>query len=102
MLKLKPIVRPKQKAEEPGKVLQYWLDKAGITQYRLAKEIEVPPRRINEIILGKRKITANTALRLSAYFGNSPLYWLDVQSRFDLENEKLTLQTTLSKITRVY
>lgn len=101
MLNIKPKVKVKQKAYSPGKVLEHWLKSKNISQYRLAKAIDVPPRRINEIILGKRKITPNTALRLAAFFGNSPLYWLDIQSRYDLENEKNSLHNTLSKISRI-
>lgn len=101
MLTLSPKVKLKSTTYDPSKVLEYWLKKHGISQYRLAKEIDVPPRRINEIILGKRKITPNTALRLAVYFGNSPIYWLDIQSHWDLEQEKANLQSTLSKINRI-
>jgi addiction module HigA family antidote len=59
-----------------------------ISQYRLAKDISVPPRRINEIVHGKRAITANTALRLARYFGTSEQFWMNLQSRYDLEIEK--------------
>lgn len=59
-----------------------------ISQYRLAKDINVPARRINEIVPGKRSVTADTALRLSRYFGLSERFWLNPQSRFDLETEK--------------
>jgi len=57
----------------------------GISQYRLAKDISVPPRRINEIVHGKRSITADTALRLGRFFGMSPHFWLNLQTRYDLE-----------------
>ena len=70
----------------PGEVLeQDFLVPMGLTQYRLAKAIHVPPRRINEIVQGKRAVTADTALRLSQYFGNSAQFWLNLQSDFDLE-----------------
>ena len=59
-----------------------------ISQYRLAKDINVPPRRINESVHGKRSITANTALRLARYFGSSERLWLNLQTRYDLEVEK--------------
>ena len=59
----------------------------GITQYKLAKETSVPPRRINEIIYGKRTITANTALRLGCYFGVSLQFWINLQAHYDLEVE---------------
>ena len=57
----------------------------GITQYRLAKDVTVPPRRINEIVHGKRGISADTALRLSKYFGTTERFWLNLQTRYDLE-----------------
>ena len=73
----------------PGEILlEEFLRPLGISQYRLAKDISVPPRRINEIVLGKRSISADTALRLSRYFGLSERFWLNLQSRFDLEKEK--------------
>jgi addiction module HigA family antidote len=82
----------------PGEILQgEFLEPAGITQYRLAKDISVPPRRINEIVLGKRSITADTALRLARYFGNSELFWMNLQAHYDLEVEKARLKARLSK-----
>jgi len=70
----------------PGEVLmEEFLDPMGISQYRLAKDITVPPRRINEIVHGKRSITADTALRLGRFFGMSPQFWLNLQTRYDLE-----------------
>lgn len=81
MAKLDPI--------HPGEVLlAEFLEPLGLSQYRLAKQLRVPPRRINEIVLGKRGITADTALRLSRYFGTSERFWLNLQVRFDLEAEK--------------
>jgi addiction module HigA family antidote len=59
-----------------------------LSQYRVSKDIKVPPRRINEIVHGKRSITADTALRFSVYFGTSAQFWLNLQSHYDLENEK--------------
>jgi addiction module HigA family antidote len=77
----------------PGEILfEEFLKPLGITQYRLAKDISVPPRRINEIIHGKRSISANTALRLSRYFGLSERFWLNLQARYDLEVEKDRLE----------
>jgi addiction module HigA family antidote len=73
----------------PGEILsEEFLKPLNISQYRLAKDISVPARRINEIVHGKRSITANTALRLSRYFGLSERFWLNLQSRYDLETEK--------------
>lgn len=70
----------------PGEILlDEFLNPMGISQYRLAKDISVPPRRINEIVHGKRSITADTALRLGRFFGMSPQFWLNLQNRFDLE-----------------
>lgn len=73
----------------PGEVLRdEFLEPLGVTQYRLAKSIDVPPRRINEIVLGKRGITADTALRLARFFGTSARFWLNLQAHYDLEIEK--------------
>ena len=79
--KLKPI--------HPGEILlKEFLEPMGITQYRLSKDITVAPRRINEIVHGKRAITADTALRLSRYFGTTERFWMNLQTRYDLEVEK--------------
>lgn len=73
----------------PGEVLlEEFLNPMGISQYRLAKSLSVPPRRINEIVHGKRAISADTALRLSRFFGTSERFWLNLQTRYDLETEK--------------
>ena len=73
----------------PGEVLhEDFLIPLGVTQHRLAVSIGVPPRRINEIVHGKRRITADTALRLARYFGTSDRFWLNLQSRYDLEIER--------------
>ena len=70
----------------PGEILrEEFLEQMGISQYRLAKDISVPPRRINEIVHGKRSITADTALRLGRFFNMSPQFWLNLQTRYDLE-----------------
>jgi len=82
----------------PGEILlEEFLKPMQISQYRLAKEISVPPRRINEIVHGKRSITADTALRLSRYFGTSERFWLNLQTRYDLEVEKERLGGCLKK-----
>jgi addiction module HigA family antidote len=73
----------------PGEVLlEEFLAPMEISQYRLAKDISVPPRRINEIVHGKRAVTANTALRLSRYFGTSERFWLNLQTGYDLDVER--------------
>lgn len=73
----------------PGEILiEEFLKPLGITQYRLAKDISVPPRRINEIVHCKRAISANTALRLGRYFNMSPQFWINLQTHYDLEVEK--------------
>lgn len=73
----------------PGEILnEEFLQPLGLSQYRLAKDIGVPPRRINEIVHGKRAISADTALRLGRYFGMTPEFWLNLQSHYDLEKAK--------------
>jgi addiction module HigA family antidote len=80
----------------PGEILlEEYLKPLGLSQYRLAKGISVPPRRINEIVHGKRAVTADTALRLSRFFGTSDRFWLNLQTRFDLEVEKDRLGESL-------
>lgn len=82
----------------PGEILlEEFLIPMEISQYRLAKDINVPARRINEIVLGKRTITADTALRLSEYFGLSERFWLNLQMKYNLEVEKDRLQDRLKK-----
>jgi len=77
----------------PGEILmEEFLKPLDISQYRLAKDISVPARRINEIVHGKRSVTADTALRLSRYFGLSDRFWLNLQARYDLELEKDKLE----------
>jgi addiction module HigA family antidote len=74
----------------PGEILEKdFLEPLGLSQYRLAKDVHVPPRRINEIVLGKRGITADTALRLARYFGTSPDVWLNLQTRYELDAARL-------------
>jgi len=82
----------------PGEILlKEFLEPLEISQYRISKDISVPPRRINEIVHGKRSITADTALRLSRYFGTSDRFWMNLQMRFDLEMEKDRLKDRLEK-----
>ncbi len=82
----------------PGEILmKEFLEPMGITQYRLAKDINVAPRRVNEIVHGKRAITADTALRLSRYFGTSERFWMNLQTRFDMELQKDVLGDRLEK-----
>ena len=82
----------------PGEILkEEFLKPLGVTQYRLAREVKVDPRRINAIILGQRAITADTALRLSRYFGLSQRFWLNLQARYDLEVEKDRLGPKLER-----
>ena len=81
MTRLKPI--------HPGEILlEEFLNPLGVSQYRLAAGIDVPARRINEIVLGKRGISADTALRLGHYFGTTPQFWMNLQARFDLETQR--------------
>ena len=82
--------------------MEEFLKPMGISQYRLAKDISVPPRRINEIVHGKRAITPDTALRLSRYFGLSERFWVNMQARYDLEIEKDRLQDRLVQEVQVY
>jgi antitoxin HigA-1 len=83
----------------PGEMLmEDFLEPLGVSQYRLAKAIDVPARRINEIVHGTRRISADTALRLSRYFGMSEGFWMNLQGHYDLEVEKDRLNTTLAGI----
>ena len=82
----------------PGEILrEEFLEPMGISQYRLAKNISVPPRRINEIVHGKRSITADTALRLGRFFGMSAQFWLNLQTRYDLEVTEDLLEGRLAE-----
>ena len=78
-------------------LMKEFLEPMGITQYRLSKDINVVPGRINEIVHGKRTITADTALRLSRYLGTSERFWMNLQTRYDLEVEKGRLKGRLAK-----
>lgn len=93
-LKLSPI--------HPGEVLlEEFLRPLRLSQYRLAKDVSVPARRINEIVRGSRAITADTALRLARYFGTSERFWLNLQGRYDLEVEKDRLGKRLNREVQV-
>ena len=86
----------------PGEILEEeFLKPMTITQYRLAKDIGVPPRRINEIVKGQRAITADTALRLGRYFGLAPQFWLNLQSHYDLEKVQERLAGRLEREVKV-
>ena len=92
------MAKKKMAPVHPGEVLlEEFLDPMEITQYRLAKAINVPARRINEIVLGKRAITADTSLRLARYFGTSERFWMNLQARYDLEIEKDRLGPRLER-----
>ncbi len=79
-------------------LLEEFLEPLGVTQHHLAVSIGVPPRRINEIVHGKRRITADTALRLARYFATTDRFWLNLQTRYDLELEKDHLGSALEQI----
>lgn len=87
----------------PGEILmEEFLKPYNISQYRLAKDINVPARRINEIVHGTRAITANTALRLGKFFGTSSQFWLNLQSRYELEVQEDILSDVLENEVRVF
>jgi addiction module HigA family antidote len=87
----------------PGEILlEEFLEPMGLSQYRLAKDTCVPARRINEIVHGKRSITADTALRLSRFFGTSELFWLNLQTRYDLEVQRDFLGDRLENEIQAY
>ena len=92
----------KLKNIHPGDILLHeFLEPMGISRNKLARDISVPPRRINEIVLGKRAITADTALRLARYFGSSEKFWLGLQDDYDLEEASKKLGGTLERISAV-
>jgi addiction module HigA family antidote len=83
----------------PGEILlEEFLRPMGVSQNRSAREIGVPPRRINEIVQGKRAVTANTALRLSKYFGVSESFWMGLQADYDLEKARKELGRKLDRV----
>ena len=96
-MKLKKI-----EAIHPGEILlEEFLKPLGISQYRLAKDINVHPRRINEIVHGKRSISADTALRLSRYFSLSERFWLNLQAKYDIEIQKDKLKNKIENEVKV-
>lgn len=83
----------------PGEVLdEEFLKPMNISAYRLAKETKIPQTRVSQLIKGKRRLSANTALRFSKFFGNSPQFWLGLQNDYDLEEEKKTIEQELHDI----
>ena len=97
-MKLKKI-----EAIHPGEILlEEFLKPLGISQYRLAKDINVHPRRINEIVHGKRSISADTALRLSRYFSLSERFWLNLQAKYDIEIQKDRLKNRIENEVKVF
>ena len=86
----------------PGEVLlEEFMKPLNITAYRLSKDIEIPQTRVSEILKGRRRISADTALRLSRYFGNSAKFWLGLQNDFDLEEQKKIKARDLKRIKRI-
>ena len=91
--------KPAMEPIHPGEILaEEYLAPLGITQHRLAVAIGVPPRRINEIVHGTRRISADTALRLARYFGTAERFWINLQSRYDLEVERDRIGPALAEI----
>lgn len=85
----------------PGEILHYeFLEPLEVTAYRLSKDLKVPQTRISEIIKGNRRITTDTALRLSKYFGNSAKFWLGIQNDYDLEQERKNKKEELKTINK--
>ena len=83
----------------PGEILnEDFLGPLGVTQYRLAQAVSVPPRRINEIVHGKRAISADTALRLARFFGTTPDFWVNLQAQYDLRQAEKSLKRVMDKI----
>ena len=83
----------------PGEILFYeFLEPLEITAYRLSKDLKIPQTRISEIVKGNRRITADTALRLSKYFGNSAKFWLGIQDDYDIEEEKVNKEKEFNQI----
>lgn len=87
----------------PGEVLfADFLEPLALSQYRLAHDVSVPPRRINEIVHGTRAITADTALRLARFFGTTERFWLNLQARYDLETQRDALGARLAREVRIF
>ena len=89
----------KGKNNHPGQILlKEFLSPSGISGYKLAADVKIPQTRVSEIIRGNRRITADTALRLSKYFGNSPVFWLNLQDNYDIQMESKLLKSELKLI----
>ena len=85
----------------PGEILaEDFLKPLGVSQYRLAKDIHVPLRRVNEIVLRRRGVSADTALRLARYFNTTPQFWLNLQSRYELDTARLATEKTIARTIR--
>ena len=92
-------MKPSLAPVHPGEILlEEFMEPLGVTQYRLAKETNVPPRRINEIVQGRRAVTADTALRLAKYFGTSEMFWLNLQARYDLDVQRQKVGSGLAAV----
>jgi len=85
----------------PGEHLAEFLEEYGITQYRIAKEIHVPARKINEIVKGTRGISADTAIRIGRYFGNSPQFWTNLQTNYDIERASTKIDVEIMPLAAV-
>lgn len=86
----------------PGEILlNEFLEPLGISAYRISKDLNIPQTRVSEIVKGNRRITADTALRLSKYFGNSAKFWLGIQNDYDIEEEEKTKRSDLKEIKRI-
>ncbi len=84
----------------PGDHLAEFLEEHGLSQYRAARDMSIPPRRLNEIVHGKRGISADTALRLARYFGTSPQFWMNLQDRYEVETARAELGDRLEEEVR--
>jgi len=86
----------------PGEILlEEFLTPLNITQYRLSKDLDIPQTRISEIVKGNRRISADTAVRLAAYFGNSAKFWLGIQDDYDIENELAEKSKDVNRINKI-
>jgi antitoxin HigA-1 len=91
------VVKKRIPPVHPGAYLKELLDELALSQYRLAKDIGVPAMRINYVVNGKRPVTAELALRLGRYFGQNPRYWLNIQSRYDMDIVEDTLSDQVAR-----
>jgi addiction module HigA family antidote len=100
-LHFKAVKDPVLNPVHPGEILaEDFLKPMGISQYRLAKDIHVPLRRVNEIVLRRRGISADSALRLARYLNTTPQFWLNLQSRYELDTARLAAKKTIEKTIR--